>query len=84
VISLTAKEFALLEYFMRNEGAVLTRADLLEHVWDFAFDGDPHVVTVYVGYLRSKIDRPFARSSLETVRALGYRLRDERVASPPD
>src|SRR3954468_6597860 len=51
-IVLTAKEHALLEYFMRCPGRVLTRADLLEHVWDFAFDGDPHVVAVYVGYLR--------------------------------
>ena len=83
-ITLTAKEFALLEYFMRHEGEVLSRAQLMEHVWDFAFDGDPHVVTVYIGYLRDKIDRPFARRSLETVRAAGYRLRDDRVPSPAD
>ncbi len=81
-IILTAKEFVLLEYFMRHEGEVLSRAQLMEHVWDFAFDGDPHVVTVYVGYLRDKIDRPFARSSLETMRAMGYRLHDDRVPSP--
>jgi len=73
-IPLTAKEFALLEYFMRHEGDVLSRQTLLEHAWDFAFEGDPHVVTVYVGYLRDKIDRPFGRSSLQTVRAAGYRL----------
>jgi two-component system, OmpR family, response regulator len=78
-ISLTGKEFALLEYFMRHTGTVLSRSELVEHVWDFAFDGDPHVVTVYVGYLRAKIDRPFGRTSLETVRAIGYRLRDDRV-----
>lgn len=82
-ISLTAKEFALLEYLMRHEGAVISRTELVEHVWDFAFDGDPHVVTVYVGYLRGKIDHPFGRASLETVRAIGYRLRDDRAPSPP-
>ena len=77
-VALTAKEFALLEYFMRCPGRVLSRADLLEHVWDFAFDGDPHVVAVYVGYLREKIDKPFRRRSLETVRGMGYRLHDDR------
>jgi len=81
LIGLTAKEHALLEYFMRCPGRVLSRADLLEHVWDFAFDGDPHVVAVYVGYLRGKIDKPFDRRSLETVRGMGYRLHDERAAS---
>ena len=80
-ISLTAKEFALLEYFMRRAGEVVTRTDLIEHVWDFAFDGDSNVVEVYVGYLRQKIDRPFGRSSLETVRGAGYRLKDDD-ASP--
>jgi two-component system OmpR family response regulator len=80
-IALTAKEFALLEYFMRHPHEVLTRTQLIEHVWDFAFDGDPHVVNVYVGYLRDKIDRPFGRSSLETIRGKGYRLRDEGAAS---
>jgi two-component system OmpR family response regulator len=82
-ITLTAKEFALLEYFMRHEASVLSRQELVEHVWDFAFAGDPHVVTVYVGYLRGKIDRPFGRASLETVRASGYRLRDDLAAAPP-
>jgi len=77
-ISLTAKEFSLLEYFMRHPEVVIGRTQLIEHVWDFAFDGDPHVVNVYVGYLRDKIDRPFGRASLETVRGAGYRLRDER------
>jgi two-component system OmpR family response regulator len=78
-VALTAKEFALLEFFMRRPEVVLSRNQLLEHVWDFAFDGDPHVVSVYVGYLREKIDRPFGRSSLQTVRGVGYRLRDERA-----
>ncbi len=75
-VALTAKEFSLLEYFMRHPGEVLSRGRLIEHVWDFAFDGDPNVVNVYVGYLREKVDRPFGRSSLETVRGAGYRLRD--------
>jgi two-component system OmpR family response regulator len=78
-VALTAKEFALLEFFMRRPEVVVSRIQLLEHVWDFAFDGDPHVVSVYVGYLREKIDRPFGRSSLQTVRGVGYRLRDERA-----
>jgi two-component system, OmpR family, response regulator len=78
-IALTAKEFALLECFMRQPERVLSKADLMEHVWDFAFDGDSNVVEVYVGYLRQKIDRPFRRRSLETVRGAGYRLRDDRA-----
>jgi len=82
LIPLTAKEFALLEYFMRHEGEVLSRQALLEHAWDFAFDGDPHIVTVYVGYLRDKIDRPFGRTSLRTVRAAGYLMADDLVAAP--
>ena len=76
-VSLTPKEFALLHYIMQHPGEALTRARLLEHVWDFAFDGDPNIVDVYVGYLRDKIDRPFGRKSLETVRGVGYRLRHE-------
>jgi two-component system OmpR family response regulator len=78
-IALTGKEFALLEYFMRHPGQVIGRTELIEHVWDFAFDGDPHVVNVYVGYLRDKIDRPFGRASLETVRGSGYRIRDDHA-----
>jgi DNA-binding response OmpR family regulator len=73
-IQLTPKEFALLQYFMEHAGEALTRACLLEHVWDFAFEGDPNIVDVYLGYLRDKIDRPFGRRSLETVRGIGYRL----------
>jgi DNA-binding response OmpR family regulator len=82
-INLTPKEFALLQYLMQHPGEALTRARLLEHVWDFAFDGDPNIVDVYVGYLRGKIDRPFGRASLETVRGIGYRLRNEGVHAPP-
>jgi two-component system OmpR family response regulator len=79
-VELTAKEYALLEYFMRHQDQPLSRRELIEHVWDFAFDGDPHVVSVYVGYLRDKIDRPFGRRSLETIRGMGYRLRDDRLS----
>jgi two-component system OmpR family response regulator len=74
-IKLTAKEFALLEYFMRRAGEVLSRARLIEHVWDFGFDADSNVVDVYVRYLREKVDRPFGRDSIETIRGIGYRLR---------
>jgi two-component system OmpR family response regulator len=76
-VDLTPKEFSLLEYFMRHPGEALTRTQILEHVWDFAFDGDSNVIEVYVRYLREKVDRPFGRQSLETVRGVGYRLRDE-------
>jgi two-component system OmpR family response regulator len=82
-VELTAKEFALLEYLMRHPGEVLSRTRLIEHVWDFAYDGDSNVVDVYVRYLREKIDRPFGRDSIQTVRGAGYRLRDERDV-PPD
>ena len=75
-IGLTAKEFALLEFFMRRPGEVMTRTRIIEHVWDFGYDGDSNVVDVYVRYLREKIDRPFGRASIETVRGSGYRLRE--------
>jgi two-component system, OmpR family, response regulator len=74
-IRLSPKEFALLETFMRRPGQVLTRLQLIEHAWDFAYENRSNVVDVYVRYLREKIDRPFATSSLETVRGVGYRLR---------
>jgi two-component system OmpR family response regulator len=79
-IGLTPKEFSLLEYFVRHPGEALTRTRILEHVWDFAFEGDSNVVEVYVRYLREKIDRPFGRNSLETVRGVGYRLRNEEAS----
>jgi two-component system, OmpR family, response regulator len=75
-IDLTQKEFALLELFMRHPGEVLSRTRILEHVWDFAYEGDSNVVDVYVRYLREKVDRPFGHRSLETVRGAGYRLQD--------
>src|SRR5690242_2394718 len=74
-IALSAKEFALLETFMRRPGEVLSRLHLLEHAWDFAYDNRSNVVDVYIGRLRKKIDEPFGRESLETVRGVGYRLR---------
>ena len=76
-IDLSPKEFSLLEMFMRSPGKVLTRTELLEHVWDFAYDGTSNVIDVYIRYLRSKIDRPFDLDSIETVRGVGYRLRPE-------
>ena len=74
-IPLSAKEFQLLEVFMRHPGEVLTRLDLLEGAWDAGYENRSNVVDVYVRYLREKVDRPFARDSLETVRGAGYRLR---------
>jgi two-component system OmpR family response regulator len=78
-LELTRTEFALLEQFMRHPADVLSRRTLIEHVWDYAFEGDPQIVNVYVRSLREKIDRPFGRESLETVRGSGYRLRDDRL-----
>jgi two-component system OmpR family response regulator len=82
ILNLTPKEFALLQYFMQHPGEALSRSELLEHVWDFAFDGDPNIVDVYVGYLRDKIDRPFGRTSLETIRGVGYRISSEATNAP--
>jgi two-component system OmpR family response regulator len=76
-LELSAKEFALLELFMRRAGAVLTRDQLLDGAWDMAFETRSNIVDVYVRYLREKVDRPFGRASLETVRGVGYRLRAE-------
>ena len=76
-LDLSAKEFALLEVFMRRPGLTLTRTQLLDAAWDLAFESRSNVVDVYVRYLREKIDRPFGRDSIETVRGVGYRLRSE-------
>ena len=73
-VSLSAKEFALLHELMRRSGETLTRTHLIEHVWDFAYDGGSNVVDVYVRYLRDKVDRPFGRDTIQTVRGVGYRL----------
>ena len=83
-IGLTRTEFALLEYLMRHAGEALTRRRLVEHVWDYAFDGDPRIVDVYVRSLREKIDRPYRRSSLQTVRGTGYRIHDDALDHAPD
>jgi len=74
-IPLSGKEFAVLETFMRRPGQVLSRYQVLEHAWDYAYEARSNVVDVYVRYLRDKIDRPFGRCQLETVRGVGYRLR---------
>jgi two-component system OmpR family response regulator len=74
-IQLSSKEFALLETFMRRPDEVLSRLHLLEHAWDFAYENRSNVVDVYVRHLRSKIDEPFDRDSIETIRGAGYRLR---------
>jgi two-component system, OmpR family, response regulator len=76
-VDLSSKEFAMLETFMRRPGQVLSRLDLLDHAWDYAYEHRSNVVDVYVRYLRAKIDRPFGLSSIETVRGAGYRLRQD-------
>lgn len=73
-ITLTAREFDVLEFLVRRPGLVQSKADILAGVWDFDFDGDPNIVEVYVGRLRRKVDEPFGVSSIETVRGAGYRL----------
>jgi two-component system OmpR family response regulator len=76
-LHLSPKEFTLLELFLRHPGVVLTRTQILEAAWDFAYDGTSNVVDQYVTYLRRKIDVPFRRHDIETVRGMGYRLRHE-------
>jgi len=78
-LDLTAKEFVLFEVFMRRPGQTLSRVQLLDAAWDIAFESHSNVVDVYVRYLRQKIDRPFGRDSVETVRGVGYRLRVEET-----
>ncbi|MGZ8737391.1 MAG: response regulator transcription factor [Nocardioides sp.] len=73
-VELTPRQFSLLEFLLRRAGEVLSKRVILEHVWDFAFDGDPNIVEVYVRQLRTRIDIPFDRHSLQTVRGAGYRL----------
>ena len=76
-LELSAKEFSLLETFMRRPGDVLSRLDLLEHAWDLGYENRSNVIDVYVRYLREKIDRPFGLRSIETLRGAGYRLRTD-------
>ncbi len=73
-IDLTAREVSLLEFLLRRRGEVVSKRDILDHVWDDDFEGDPNIVEVYVGHLRAKLDRPFGRQSIETIRGSGYRL----------
>jgi len=76
-VPLSTKEFALLEVMMRRPGRVLSRLELLEHAWDFAYENRSNVIDVYIRYLREKVDRPFGVVSIETVRGAGYRLRSD-------
>jgi two-component system, OmpR family, response regulator len=73
-VPLSPRQFSMLEYLMRHPGEVMSKARILDHVWDFTFDGDPNIVEVYVRQLRVRVDEPFARSALQTVRGVGYRL----------
>jgi two-component system, OmpR family, response regulator len=75
-IDLTAKEMSLLELLMRHAGEVLSRTQILEHVWDFAYDPNSNVVDQYIAYIRRKVDKPFDRNDIETVRGWGYRMRE--------
>jgi len=75
-ITVTAREYAVLEYLIRHRGQVVSKAQILRAVWDPAYDGDDNIVEVYIGYLRRKIDAPFKARSIETVRGQGYRLVD--------
>jgi DNA-binding response OmpR family regulator len=73
-IALTRRQMAVLEVLMRRLGDTVSKREILDAVWDMAFDGDPNIVEVYVGHLRKRIDEPFGRASIETVRGAGYRL----------
>ena len=73
-VSLTAREFSVLEHMLRHRGQVLSKRDVIAGVWDDDFEGDTNIVEVYVGHLRRKLDRPFGRTAIETVRGAGYRL----------
>jgi DNA-binding response OmpR family regulator len=73
-VPLTAREMALLEFLLRRKDDVVSKTEIVDHVWDGAFEGDLNIVEVYVGHLRNKLDRPFGRNAIETVRGAGYRL----------
>ncbi|MCZ7629858.1 MAG: winged helix-turn-helix domain-containing protein [Microthrixaceae bacterium] len=73
-LTLTTREFDVLEFLVRRAGQVLGKRDILAGVWDYDFDGDPNIVEVYIGRLRRKVDEPFGRRSIETIRGAGYRL----------
>ena len=73
-IDLTAREIALLDFLLRRKGEVVSKRDILDHVWDYDFDGDANIVEVYIRHLRKRIDEPFGRNAIQTVRLVGYRL----------
>jgi DNA-binding response OmpR family regulator len=73
-VELTPRQFSLLEFLLRRAGDVVSKRTIIEHVWDFSYDGDSNIVEVYVRQLRLRIDEPFGRASLQTVRLVGYRL----------
>ncbi len=73
-VELTPREQALLEFLLRHKGDIVSKHDILDHVWDYDFEGDPNIVEVYVRHLRNKLDRPFGREAIETLRGAGYRL----------
>lgn len=83
-IPVTAREYAVLEYLIRHRGQVVSKAQILQAVWDSAYDGDDNIVEVYVGYLRRKIDVPFGAGAIETVRGQGYRLVNSTAAPAGD
>ena len=78
-VALTSREMSLLEFLLRHAGEVLSKRQILDHVWDYEFMGDPNIVEVYIAHLRAKLDRPFDRASIETVRGAGYRVTDDRA-----
>ena len=80
-VELTPRQFSLLEYLMRRGGEVVPKTEILEHVWDFDFEGDPNIVEVYVLQVRRRIDQPFGRRSLRTVRGAGYQIVDDEAES---
>src|SRR5262245_61806487 len=73
-LTLTSRELSLLAFLLRRRGEVVSQREILSHVWDFDFDGDPNIVEVYVRHLRDKLDRPFGRAAIQTLRGAGYRL----------
>lgn len=73
-LDMTARELAILEYLLRHRGEVVSKSDILDHVWDYDFEGDPNIVEVYIRRLRNSFDRPYGREAIETLRGSGYRL----------
>ena len=73
-LALTPREYSVLEFLMRRSGTLVTKSEIVRSVWDVNYDGDENIVEVYIGYLRKKVDQPFGRRSIETIRGVGYRL----------